>query len=123
MKTGPNKVKYNGLSSAQKYLLTKWIDDNKGLVSSLTDSDTALKATDTLKFNVSSGNVSGARRSLGMKRKNASVKRAKASSPSDAIVDLALAIYQLYIKLGEVVPVHVTKHIPSAGAQSELPLK
>lgn len=96
----------NGLSGSQRHQLNMFIENNRELAATESDSRCAEKASELLGFRITSSNVSGARRAVGIEKKRI---LSSAGSKNGAASYVALAVVNLYRELNMEIPPIILK--------------
>jgi len=86
----------NALSGAQRHRLNMYIESNREIAAKHTDSAIADMATESLGFKVSSGNIAGSRKAVGVPK-----NRQSGSHKNNAVNYVAKELVQLLRELGK----------------------
>jgi hypothetical protein len=86
----------NALSGAERHRLNMFIEGNREIATKHTDSAIADIATESLGFKVSSGNVAGSRKAVGLAK-----NRPKGALKNNAVNFVAKELLQLLLELGK----------------------
>jgi hypothetical protein len=96
--------KKNVLTHANTYKLTKWLDENKEVLTNTTQAKIAAKATSELLFSVTTGNICGACNVLGIKLGQRELRARSTRVHNDVPKLIAKHLVYLYETLGDPVP-------------------
>lgn len=97
-----NKAKkVNALNSQEKYKLNVFVEKNKETIIGLTDDAAAKLASQELGFKVSVGNLTGARKAVGIPKRGLHCNSRGKKKNKSAVNYVARALLDLYVELGK----------------------